>query len=104
VEQAVRYIIWRRAFVIVGMSFECLMDRAFLKALGSVEDDLPIGNSWWLIVNPNYEALQNVYARLHSAFPKSRYCLRPVGFKEWLQKGMLELVDAGILKNVQKGE
>jgi len=99
VEQAVRYIIWRQAFVIVGMSFECAMDRAFLSALGSFEDDLPIGNSWWLIMNPNKEALQKVCARLQSAFPKSNYCIEPVGFNEWLREGMPQLVVAGVLKN-----
>jgi len=102
VEQAVRYIIWRRAFVIVGMSFECAMDRAFLNALGRLEDDLPIGNSWWLIINPNSEALQKVRERLHRSFPKASYCSAPVGFNEWLRNGMPQLVAAGILKNAEK--
>jgi hypothetical protein len=104
VQQAVQYIIWRRAFIIIGMSFECLMDRAFLRALGNVEDELPIGNALWIVINHDNEALQKIYARLHSSFPKSKYCLLSIGFKEWIQRGMLELVDVGILKDVQKDE
>ena len=50
-------MMWNQTFVVVGMSFECQTDKFLLTALGRVQDDLPIGESQWLVVNPDPAAL-----------------------------------------------
>lgn len=99
VAQAVQYIIWRKTFVIVGMSFECEMDRAFLMALGRIGKDIQISNSCWLVLNPNNDALKRICTLLQGTFPGAKIYSIATGFNEWLNEGMPQLITAGILKN-----
>ena len=50
-------IIWDPLFVVIRMSFECPIDRGILEAEHKVEDDLLIGESHWIIINPNQISL-----------------------------------------------
>jgi len=65
-------MIWRSVFVVVGMSFECATDRFLLSALSRVEDDLPIGEATWTILNPDDAALQSACDRIQAALPFAR--------------------------------
>jgi hypothetical protein len=56
-EKGFSNLIWSRVFVVVGMSFECSVDRFLFKALSRVQEELPVGESLWIVVNPNAETL-----------------------------------------------
>jgi len=88
---------WDRTFVLVGMSFECETDRFLLLALGRVEDDLPIGESSWVVVNPDRNVLGLSCQRLQKALPRAS--VKPVcaTLSEWVQNGPQELRQWGIL-------
>jgi hypothetical protein len=64
-------MIWETTFVVVGMSFECATDKFLLYHLNRVEDDLPIGESRWIIVNPDPGTLAAASARIEAALPLS---------------------------------
>lgn len=80
-------MIWDRAFVVVGMSFECDTDRFLLRALSRVEDDLPIGESSWFIVNPNKVALDMSCRRIEGALPHASVTPVHATLSDWLQSG-----------------
>ena len=90
-------IIMDQTFVLVGMSFECETDRFLLHALSRVEDDLPIGESSWVVVNPNPIALKHSCQRLQDALPRA--LVKPVlaSFGDWVEDRSQELRQSGIL-------
>jgi len=65
-------MIWMEVFVVVGMSFECQTDKFLLHHLNGVQGDLPIGESLWVIVNPDRSALDCVSSRIQRALPERR--------------------------------
>lgn len=85
------HIIWSRKFVVVGMSFECATDRFLLSALGRVEDDLPIGESSWIVVNPDNDILKESYRRIKEALPYTSVISVPFTLNDWLHRGVQEL-------------
>ena len=90
-------IIWNTNFVLIGMSFECEIDRFLLQALGKVGDNLPIGESSWIIVNPDKIALNKICERIKKALPRA--LIRPVcaTLNEWLRSNLKELGEWGII-------
>jgi hypothetical protein len=66
-EIAFNKFIWNGTFVVVGMSFECEVDKYLLKSLRVVQDDLPIGESSWYIVNPDKVVLASSAGRIRAA-------------------------------------
>lgn len=99
IESEIAYskIIWNKTFVVVGMSFECEVDKFILHSLNKVEDDLPIGESIWILVNPNTEALAASSHRIQTALPFARVIEVPLTFGEWLKREMPELQTAGAI-------
>lgn len=99
VEAEIAYsrVIWRRVFVVVGMSFECETDRFLLSALQRVEDDLPIGESQWLILNPDREILEQSSRRIREALPRARVEPLEERFESWVQRGMPQLQAVGAI-------
>ena len=95
--KAFNLMIWERYFVLVGMSFDCPMDRFLLNELGSVGDDLPIGESHWIVLNPNQLALEAVRNRIGTVLPRSQTTVVPSKFDDWLLGGMTDLVGCGAL-------
>jgi hypothetical protein len=95
---AIADVIWSQRFVVVGMSFTCPTDRAFLGFLRSIRDKVPAGCSRWVVVNPDEATAREVAGRILGALPKSRVRLALATFEDWLSSGMLELVDAGVLR------
>lgn len=90
-------IIWNRTFIVVGMSFECETDQFLLNALGKIEDDLPIGNSSWLIINPDTKILLQSCNKIKNFLPRaSIFCIANT-FNEWVKSGCPELHKSGIL-------
>ncbi|TKR55361.1 hypothetical protein D7I39_11120 [Allopusillimonas ginsengisoli] len=81
------FMIWARRFVVVGMSFECDTDRFLLQALGKVEDDLPIGESSWLIINPDAGALKKSCQAIQEHLPHATIKSVCSGFSDWQDDG-----------------
>ena len=90
-------ILWDRAFAVVGMSFECETDKFLLSALNRAEDDLPIGESIWVVVNGNRKALDASCARIAKALPRATVKGIDTDFDKWLRCGMMELQDCGAI-------
>jgi len=97
-DQALQIMIWRQHFIVVGISFSCPTDRALLAFLHRVHDDLPIGSSWWHVVDPSPDTAGEVCARIADAFPHARVSVSNATFQEWLATGMPELVRAELLR------
>lgn len=94
---AYNHMIWHQLFVVVGMSFECDTDKFLLTRLNCVEDDMPIGESTWLVLNPDDRALYESCERLQRALPRAR--VEPIKhtLQSWLSDQMPELVTHGVL-------
>jgi len=88
-------MLWRKVFVVVGMSFECATDRFLLTALNRVEDDVPIGESHWIILNPDANALDGACTRIQSALQRATVLPVAVPLQEWLENRMPELQATG---------
>lgn len=71
------------------------MDRFLLASLNKVEDDLPIGNSVWIVLNPDEEALKKSSSRIKSALPRSEVYFAAKTFEKWIDEGMDALRDIG---------
>ncbi len=90
------HMVGNTIFVVVGMSFECEMDRFLLGSINRVEDDLPIGNSIWIVLNPDKNVLNISSSRIATALPRSKVYTKAIGFNEWIIEGMHTLVGLGV--------
>lgn len=89
--------IWSQTFVVVGMSFECEADKYLLRSLQRVEDDLPIGESCWIVLNPNGDTLSATCARLQAALPRAKIVGNITTFRAWLNSRVPELQRRGAI-------
>jgi hypothetical protein len=87
--------IWSRTFVVVGMSFECEVDKYLLYTLNRVGDDLPVGESYWIVLNPDAKALSKTCASLQEALPRAKIVDKVATFRAWLDDGVPELRSRG---------
>ncbi len=90
-------LIWNRTFVVVGMSFECEVDKYLLQFLNRVQDDLPIGESNWTVVNPDSKATLAICDRLRAALPHAKTTPVNSTFEAWLKSGLPELQTCGAI-------
>ena len=90
-------MIWGSYFIVVGVSFECDTDRFLLKALSDVADALAVGESHWIVLNPDDAALKKVVDAIQSHLPSSS--INPVKkkFEKWIAEMMPELQYLGII-------
>jgi len=84
-------------FVVVGMSFECEADKYLLRSISGVQDDLPIGESSWYILNPNGLDLANTAQRISVALPRAKITMLHKTFRAWLDEKFPELHACGAL-------
>ena len=84
-------------FVVVGVSFECDTDRFLLKALGDFEDDLEVGESHWIVLNPDQAALDKVICAIQQHLPRATITPVQRTFGQWLDNRMPELRLLGAL-------
>ena len=89
-------ILWDRMFVVVGMSFECETDKLLLQALNRAEDEMPIGESTWIVVNRNQNALEITSERIQKALPSAEIKCVCAEFGGWLEAGLVELRECGV--------
>jgi hypothetical protein len=90
-------LIWQKYFIVIGMSFSCKMDRSFLAAIHSVQDDLPIGESTWLILNRSQSDLDAIASYIYSALPRAHISILETDFSAWANGPMKELQALGVL-------
>jgi hypothetical protein len=90
-------LIYSRLFVVVGMSFECAVDRFLFKALNRVQDDCPVGESYWIVVNPNGSILNDTNSKILDALPAAVVCTQKSSFGSWIRGDFLELTNQGAL-------
>lgn len=95
--KAYNMIIWDPLFVVIGMSFECPIDKGFLEALHRVEDDLVIGESHWVIINPDEIALEEVTNNIMQSLPRCSVDKVKNTFENWIKSGMNELTAKDVL-------
>lgn len=89
--------IWSQTFVVAGMSFECEVDKYLLSSLSRVEDDLPIGESLWIVLNPNTATLSATCQRLQAALPRAKIISSVRTFRAWLDGKAPELEQRGAI-------
>lgn len=89
--KALNYLLWSNLIIIVGMSFECDVDRGLLGTLRTHEDDTPIGSALFVVVEPNREILETTYKKLAYCFPRANGIHVNSYFGEWIERGMPEL-------------
>ncbi len=94
---AYNFMIVHRMFVVVGMSFECETDRFLLKGLSRVEDDMPIGDSVWFVVNPDQRTLDRSCSAIQKALPRAEVKGLCKTFSDWIGEGMSELQQCGVI-------
>lgn len=97
-EKAFHKFKWSKTFVVVGMSFECECDRYLLIALNKIEDDLPVGESRWIVVNPDTDTLNKTCERLQAALPSATIKRVESTFDDWLKKKLPELQSLGPIR------
>ncbi|MEE8387872.1 MAG: hypothetical protein V3R65_04785, partial [Acidiferrobacterales bacterium] len=86
-----------RVFIVVGMSFECGMDKYLLACINHLKKDLSVCSGKWLIVNSNPKALNRASESIQAALPKASIYKLEKKFEEWVGKKLPELVEEGIL-------
>ncbi len=96
-EKAFNQLVWSRLFVVVGMSFECTVDRFLFEALNRVQENLPVGESSWVVINPSASALKDTQPKISAALPQATVCTRALKFGCWVQTSLPELVSRGVL-------
>jgi len=90
-------IAWRQFFIVVGLSFRCEMDKFTLSILNTVEDDLPIGESCWIVVNPNETELKDTMSIIQGYLPRAKFYPIEKGLNDWINSGLTELAKVGII-------
>jgi hypothetical protein len=91
--QAFKFLQWSTLVVIVGMSFECDMDKGLLAALRASEDNLPIGLTHFFVVEPSAETLKETSKKLVTCFPRASVIQVRKGLEEWMCEEASELVN-----------
>ena len=66
--------------------------KSLMGALKNHEDNCPIGNAGFIVVDPCREALDRTFAILAKCFPRASGCRVEKGLSEWIDDGMTELV------------
>lgn len=95
--KTLNYVIAEKFIIVAGMSFKCPTDQSFLKVLGSVEDDLQIGEALWIIVNSNAIELREIKGLLARRFPNGKFVSVNEEFGNWVNQGCPQLRAHGIL-------
>jgi len=89
--KAFNSLLWSSLVVIIGMSFECDSDNGLLAALHANEDNIPLGEALFVVIDPCGENLDNVGRKLSQYFPRAGQQLMNCGLDEWIDSDMLEL-------------
>ena len=80
-----------RIFVVVGMSFKCIIDKSFLEMLGIFGNDMHVGESRWIVVNTEVEDAKLVCEKIKKALPSVTTVMVCENFRGWTNKKFPEL-------------
>lgn len=83
--------------VIVGVSLAYGVDQALFNTLSACADEMPIGDTYFLIIDLSPSA---VAEKLRGLFRTAIVQPITIGFGDWVGKGMPELVERGVLRPV----
>ena len=75
----------------VGLSFECDIDLGLLGALRHHENDHPVGNALFIVVDPSANQLKATMIKLAYCFPRAGGIAVEKRFSDWVRSGMPEL-------------
>lgn len=89
--KAYNEMIWQKVIIVAGISFRCPTDRGFLDALKNVEDDLPVGEAKWIVINRNLDELELMKSLLKNKFPLCQVIPVHQDFGSWVSQGCLHL-------------
>jgi len=78
-----------------GMSFECAVDRFLFKTLHRVQNEMPVGESHWIIVNPCTNTLQHTRSILILTLPVVTVQICEMKLSCWLDQQLPELIHFG---------
>ena len=85
---AIGHLLIAQMIVIVGMSFECVDDRAFLRQLASMRTKGTYLGAHLVLVDPNAEVLKRNHEFLLQTFRQVTVEEIPLGFDEWVKKDL----------------
>lgn len=68
-----------------------------MNALGRVEDNFPIGESTWILINPNQTALELTSSRIKKCLPHATVKTIFSDFNLWIESGLPELQECGAI-------
>ena len=91
--QAFNTLTGGRRVLVVGMSFECRPDRFLLRCLNQIQDDVPVGESSWMILNADASGLERVRGLIQECLPGAAIRTRGFSFSQWLDTGIPEVFD-----------
>lgn len=92
-------VLWDQLFIVIGMSFECETDKSLLHHIGKTRDEMPIGESSWIIVNRNSSALEASCSRIQISLPNSKIIPVHTDIASWIKNGMPELESHGAISS-----
>lgn len=93
-------MLWGQIFFVVGMSFECETDRFLLFSLKQHEDNLPIGESVWFVLNPDENGLDIAASRIASCLPRAKVFKLHTTFNDWVNGDNHILTQLNVFKPV----
>lgn len=89
--------LWSQYFVLVGISFKYNIDKHLLYLFKKDEDNFPIGDSKWIIINKNEQDLEDVSNKLCETFSDVIGAIkRCTDFENWVEE-MSEIHEMGAI-------
>ncbi len=95
--KAFNHAIWCNTFVIVGLSFHYEIDKYLLKAIQTVQDDVPIGDSRWLILDTEKNSAEKIAERIQKALPRAIIEYVITNFADWVKLQIPEIKKLNII-------
>jgi hypothetical protein len=87
--------------VLAGMSLQNRADKELVARLGTRQGWLPAGESW-IVVNHNAREIARVSELLRAQLPRSRVAALATPFDGWVESGLPELVEHGVLRGAHR--
>lgn len=88
---AIHHAFWEKFFVVIGVSFECSIDRNFLTTLFSGVHEMHGNNTKWVIVNPDEEVCRGIEKNIKDLFPQAIISIVNQDLQAWIKSGMAEI-------------
>jgi len=87
-------------FIIVGMSFQCKMDKIWFDIFRTYQGNLSIGVANWIVVTHDNKSCCNVCYNLRQSLEDPTIVVVNKKFENWIKSGLPELVQYGVMSSV----